>query len=217
MWSWTVSLVAFLNFLPRLWQSMRFLDLYWYDRKNKVESPFISNLVKCFFEYCVPFHTACKSILTWLLWVRWKQSAICSPTETFDPRFSNFMPSAGSLVSFCWRDVSTDKYIALGFQTMAAIHIKCKSQGFTHVVNEQWTSWQTRYKVARITLQSWTEKENLQVRHISYWQCSLSWRWVTYLYSHGTSKSAIHMCLFQLLRVRTGKVILVEVLLYVHV
>lgn len=129
MWSWTVSLVAFLNFLPRLWQSMRFLDLYWYDRKNKVESPFISNLAKCFFEYCVPFHTACKSILTWLLWVRWKQSAICSPTETFDPRFSNFMPSAGSLVSFCWRDVSTDKYIALGFQTMAAIHKNVSLRG----------------------------------------------------------------------------------------
>ena len=45
-----------------------------------------------------------------------------SNCETFDPRFSVFMLSAGSLVSFCSSDVSTDNYIALGFQTMAAIH-----------------------------------------------------------------------------------------------
>lgn len=221
MWSWTVSLVAFLNFLPRLWQSMRFLDLYWYDRKNKVESPSISNLVKCFFpsltfEVCVPFHIV-QIYLDLIIVASLEAECYMFSNWNFWPKILNFHAISWFSCFFLLKGCQYWQIYSSWVSNHGCHTQKCKSQGFTHVVNEQWTSWQTRYKVAGITLQSWTERDNLQVRHIRYWQCSLSWRWVTYLYSHGTSKSVIHilnwMCLFQLLRVRTGKVILVEVLL----
>lgn len=143
MWSWTVSLVAFLNFLPRLWQSMRFLDLYWYDRKNKVESPSIINLlVKCSFpptfEVYMPFGKV--KIYLDLIIVGFVGSRVLYALQlwNFWPKILKFHAISWLSCFFLFKWCQYWQLHSSWVSNHGCHTQKCKSQAFTYVVNELW-------------------------------------------------------------------------------
>lgn len=144
MWSWTVSLVAFLNFLPRLWQSMRFLDLYWYDRKNKVESPSISNLlVKCLFPSNFrSLHALWWSEnLSWLDCCGFVGSRVLYALQlwNFWPKILNFHAISWFSCFFLFKWCQYWQLHSSWVSNYGCHTQKCMSQAFTHVINELWT------------------------------------------------------------------------------